>query len=540
VPAAWARYTARETRVSAVRWRVKVLPSSVANSPDALARFEREARAVAALAHPNILTIHDVGQAAGASYAVMELLEGETLHARLSAGPLSPRKAVEIAVQIARGLAAAHEKQVIHRDLKPENVFITTDGSVKIFDFGLARTAIAAASLMAVDSPTVAPSTQPGTVLGTVGYMAPEQVRGDSIDHRADIFALGCVLYEMLTARRAFQRDTAAETMTAILREEPPDPDSSAGVVPPGVVRTLRRCLEKRPEERFQSARDLSFALETTMDATAVGSSPTVPAVPDRFRWVRAPWLLLAAGVLVGALAATLVLRYGDRASPPGAAPTFRRLTFDRGTIREARFAPDGRTVIYGAAWEGDPIRTFLTRTDSAEAVRINLPDAQVLSVSNIGEMAISLEHTYQGWMGEGTLARSSVLGGSPKPLIEHVREADWSPDGSGLAIVRRVNGLERLEFPIGHPLYETSGYISHVRFSPSGDRIAFADHPLYADDSGGVSVVDRRGARTVLASGFNSVRGVAWAPGGQEVWFTAGAAQSIRDTALVAASLTA
>jgi eukaryotic-like serine/threonine-protein kinase len=529
-------YRARDTRLGRAV-AVKVLPRAVASSPDALARFEREARAVAALAHPNILTIHDFGQEAGTAYAVMELLQGETLRSRLSAGPLGPRKAVEIAVQIARGLAAAHDRQIAHRDLKPENIFITTDGSVKILDFGLARTAISAVGLTALDSPTVAPSTEPGTVLGTVGYMAPEQVRGDTVDHRADIFALGCVLYEMLTAQRAFQHGTAAETMTAILREEPPDPDSSAGVVPPGLVRTLRRCLEKRPEERYQSARDLSFALETTLDATGGRSGPQA-MVPDRLRWFRAPYLVLAAGILIGALGTALTMARRPTVGPPAETPRFRPLTFDRGTVREARFAPDGRTVIYAAAWEGNPVRTFLTRTDSGEAVRVNLPDAQVLSVSSTGEMAISLGHTYEGWMGEGTLARSPLLGGSPKPLVEHVREADWSPDGAGMAIIRRVNGVERLEFPIGHSLYETSGYISHIRFSPSGERIAFADHPLFADDAGGVSVVDRKGTRTRIAYGYNEVRGLAWAPGGEELWFTA-IGPSDAGPALMAASMT-
>jgi Tol biopolymer transport system component len=530
-------FRARDTRLSR-QVAIKVLPGSIANSPEALARFEREARAVAALSHPNILVIHDFGQSPEATYAVMELLEGETLRARLGSGPLPLRKAVDVATQIARGLAAAHDRHIVHRDLKPENVFLTTDGTVKILDFGLARTTSPAA-FTGMDSPTVAPATQPGTVLGTVGYMAPEQVRGEAADHRADLFGLGCVIYEMITGRRAYSRETVAETLTAILREDPPDFGSSIADVPPGLMRTVRRCLEKRPEERFQSARDLAFALETALDGNTTASG--LHTIVQRRRDRRPAWLVLAAGLALGAGGTWLVEQWsgtGREARPPDAAPAFRRLTYERGTIREARFGPDGRTVVYGATWEGEPIRTFMTRTDSTEVVRVNVPDAQVLSVSRSGEMAISLGHAFEGWMGAGTLARASLLGGSPRPLLEHVREAEWSPDGSELAIVRRESGFERLEFPISRVLYQTSGYISNIRFSPAGDRIAFADHPFFADDAGGVSIVDRQGTRTVLAERYNSVRGVAWSPDGREVWFSAATAESGANTALLAAPL--
>jgi eukaryotic-like serine/threonine-protein kinase len=524
-------YRARDTRLNRPV-AVKVVPASIAASPDALARFEREARAVAALSHPNILAIYDFGQTTEATYAVMELLEGETLRARLAAGALPARKAVDIGVQVARALAAAHDRHIVHRDLKPENIFLTTDGSVKVLDFGLARIIGTATGQTAVETLTVA--TEPGTVLGSVGYMAPEQVRGDDADHRADLFALGCVLFEMFTGRRAFSRETAAETMTAILREDPPDLASGA-VVSSGVARVVHHCLEKRPEERFQSARDLAFALETSLQTTSTAPG-TVAAVttPAFKRYSR--WLMLAAGVVIGALSVWVAV--GRHVTFPAAAPTFRQLTFERGTVREARFGPDGRTIVYGAAWEGDPVRTFMTRTDSTETVRVNIPDAQVLSVSRTGEMAISLGHAFEGWMGTGTLARASMLGGAPRPLIEHVREAEWTPDGSDLAIVRRVAGFERLEFPIGRVLYQTSGYISNVRFSPTGDQIAFADHPIFADDSGGVSVVNRQGTRTVLATGFNSVRGVAWSPGGREVWYSAAAGATGASYVLLASSL--
>ncbi len=203
--------------------------------------------------------------------------------------------------------------------------------------------------------------------------------------------------------------------------------------------------------------------------------------------------------------------------------PVYRRLAFDLGTVRDARFMPDGQSVLYGAAWNGDPLRIFMTRTDSQESVRLSLPDARLLSISKSGELAISLGHTFEGWMGIGTLARSSMLGSAPRVLLEDIREAEWSPDGAELAVVRRAGGLEQLEFPAGHVLYKTSGFISDIRFSPDGARIAFADHQLFADDAGAVSVVDRAGQRTVLWDGFTSVRGLAWSVDGTEVWFTAG-----------------
>jgi eukaryotic-like serine/threonine-protein kinase len=347
--------------------------------------------------------------------------------------------------------------------------------------------------------------------------MAPEQVRGEPSDYHADTFALGCVLYEMLTGRRAYHRETPPETMTAILKEDPPDPSASGVAVPPAVQRIIRRCLEKRPEERFQSTRDLAFALESALDSSSASGHDAVAGVRSR-RW-RAALPTLVLGLVLGSGLGAIALRQW-RPAEGAASPAFRRLTFERGTIRDARFTPDGESVIYSAAWEGNPLRIFMTRTDSQESVRLSLPDARLLSISRTGEMAVSLHHTYEGWMGSGTLARSSVLGSAPRALAENIREADWSGDGE-LAVVRRANGLEQLEFPIGRVVYRTSGFISDIRISPSGDRIAFTDHPLFADDAGGVSIVDRAGKRTALAEGFISVRGVAWSPNGKEVWFT-------------------
>jgi eukaryotic-like serine/threonine-protein kinase len=496
---------------------IKIVPASVTANPEALARFERESHAIAALSHPNILTIFDVGHSNGHPYAVMELLEGETLRARLANGPLPVRKAIDIAAQIARGLAAAHDKQIAHRDLKPDNVFLTPTGGVKILDFGLARNTSEQGNLTGLESPTMAPATTPGTVLGTVGYMAPEQVRGEPADQRADIFALGCVLYELLTGERAYKRETAAETMSAILREDPPDPSTLNVTVPPGVLRALRRCLEKRPQERFESARDLAFALESSVDSTS-SAAAALPPIRDR-RWL----LSAAAGMLAGVVVAFPVWRAIDSRSTRSVTalqPQFRRLTFNKGTLRDGRFTPDGQSIVYGAAWDGQPLKLFMVRADNPESAPLSLPDARLLSVSTTGELAISLGHTFEGWMGEGTLARSSLLGSAPRVMAEHVREAEWTPDGRDLAVVRHVDGFERLEFPLGKVLHQTSGYISDIRFSPSGDQIAFADHPLFADDAGMVAIVDRNGHRRTLSDGWISIHGIAWTKDGSEIWF--------------------
>jgi serine/threonine protein kinase len=254
-------YRARDARLDRTV-AIKVLPTSFSADQDRLQRFAQEARAVAALNHPNILSIFDIGEQNGAPYVVCELLEGETLRDCLKRGPLSVRRSVDYALQIAHGLSAAHEKGIVHRDLKPENIFLTNDNRVKILDFGLAKLARPEASSDSADAPTMQAATEPGVVMGTVGYMSPEQVRGKAADHRSDIFAFGAILFEMLSGKRAFHGETAADTMSAILKEETPELSESARNVPPGLERIVRHCLEKNPTQRFQSAGDLAFGLE--------------------------------------------------------------------------------------------------------------------------------------------------------------------------------------------------------------------------------------------------------------------------------------
>ncbi|HYX21745.1 MAG TPA: protein kinase, partial [Thermoanaerobaculia bacterium] len=485
-----------------------------------LRRFEQEAQTAGGLNHPNITAVYDLGSHDGAPYIVTELLEGETLRARLSGGAIAVRKATDYAVQIAKGLAAAHEKGIIHRDLKPENLFLTNDGRVKILDFGLAKlTQLESGTGPQTNLPTAA-GTEPGVVMGTLGYMSPEQVKGKPADQRSDLFSFGAILYEMLSGQRAFHRDSAAETMSAILREEPPDLSATNKSVQPGLERIVRHCLEKNPEERFYSARDVAFDLEA-LSGLSAPQSRAVAAVREpakRPSWLAVGAAVVATALVCGALAFLAVRRAGDR--PP---PSFKQLTFRRGQIFAARFAPDGQTVMYSGAWDGKPMEIFVGRPESPESRPFGLAGAEVLSISKSGEMAVSLNRQLVGGFHRtGTLAQLSVAGGAaPRDILQEVEFADWSPDGKTLAIARSVPNGMRIEYPIGKVLYETSAWVSHVRVSPDGSRVAFDDHPTPNDDGGSIVVVDRSGKRANWSKPFASAQGLAWSPDGSEIWFT-------------------
>ncbi|MET0619638.1 MAG: protein kinase, partial [Thermoanaerobaculia bacterium] len=491
---------------------IKVLPEATAANPLALSRFQNEARAVAALSHSNILAIHDFGSEAGVAFAVMEVGEGETLRQRLDRGPIPLRRAAEIARGIALGLAAAHQKGIVHRDLKPENLFLTKDGTVKILDFGLARPM---PRLGAVDS-TLTARTEPGALLGTVGYMSPEQVRGEPADDRSDIFSFGTVLYEMFSGLRAFKGDTSIETMNAILREEPPPLSESGRPVPLALERLVGHCLEKEPEDRFQSSRDLAFdigALSTMTDAPKAGA-----AVPRR-RWPR--WIAAAgtAAVLAGLLFWAGV-RFGPGLSQKPE-PTFRRLTFRRGNVLSARFAPDGKTVVYSAAWEGKPAELFSVRTDTVESSPLGIEKAMVLSISHQGELAILKKNiNLRSSLGMGTLAQLPLGGDAPKELLRDVFAADWAPDGRELAIVRAVGGMERLEFPTGRILVEAAFLPRFVRVSPDGTLVATLEG---SPDEIRLVVFDRQGRKRTVATVLG-IQGYAWSRDAREIIFVGSA----------------
>src|ERR1035437_568751 len=451
-------YRARDARLNR-DVAIKILPASFSADPERLQRFARESRAAAALNHPNILSIFDIGEDHGAPYVVSELLEGETLRDRLRNGPLSSRKAIDYAQQIAKGLAAAHEKGIVHRDLKPENLFITNDGRVKILDFGLAKLTRPEADLSG-DAPTQQVGTEAGTVMGTVGYMSPEQVRGKSSDSRSDIFSFGAVLYEMVSGKRAFHGESSVETMSAILKEEPPDLAETNRNVSPALERIVRHCLEKNPAERFQSARDVAFNLEALTDISS-SSRGGICALPDEPATRR--WLLPALGGLL--LLATWGIVYRVARRGTGASnPTFHEVTFRNGGILAARFAPDGQTIVYGAAWDGRPHEIFTTRFDSSDSRSIGLPPAQIFSISSNGELAISLHPVnYLVFALSGALAGGPLAGGAPREAVDNVLWADWAPDGQSLALVRASNiALSQVEFPAGNVIYEPKGWVGH------------------------------------------------------------------------------
>jgi Tol biopolymer transport system component len=431
-------YRARDSKLNR-DVAIKVLPESLAQDPATLARFEREAHAVAALSHPNILAIHDFASERGITYAVTELLEGQTLRERLQS-PIASRKAVEIAISVARGVAAAHERGIIHRDLKPENIFLTNDGVVKILDFGLAKAVPDAGRGFSRadpgDSPTViSSSTEAGVILGTVGYMAPEQVRGHAVDARADLFALGAILYEMLSGDRAFIRETAAETMTAILKEEPAD-FAPNGAINPALDRIVRHCLEKQPAHRFQTARDVAFALETL--STASPSAPVIDsaAIAAHGRTgTRERPLWAAATLALAAVVAWLGLNRPAETTPDAGGVRRASLILPADHAfrpnqpgRRIAISPDGQRVAYVLAKRGDPDTTlFVHSLEAGSAVAVpDSADADAPFWSPDGRTLAFLQ--------DGVLMTVDAAGGKPTRRIGSANPGTWGTGGDILA----------------------------------------------------------------------------------------------------------
>jgi hypothetical protein len=509
-------YRAKDTRLGR-DVAIKVLPASVAKDADRLRRFEQEARTVATLNHPNILALHDIGTYEGSPFLVSELLEGETLRQKIEAGPLPVRRAMEYAKATAQGLAAAHEKGIVHRDLKPENIFITRDDRTKILDFGLAKLVLPESNVDAATTLT-SPATLPGVVMGTVGYMSPEQVRGLPTDARSDIFGFGAVLYEMLTGKRAFKKDTTAETMTAILREEPPELLETNWQGPIGLQKILSRCLEKSPERRFQSASDLAFAIES-LTGTSTSPSVAAQAIKDGVNW---PKWILSTGI--GALLLVVAAAgwwYGRGANPPSQ-PAYQQITFERGFVYAARFAADGRSVVYSASWDGQPLQIYSTVEGSPESRSLNLVNSTLFAVSST-DLAISLgcKNRYIGDC-QGTLARVPISGGAPRELANDIIAADWMPDGNTTTVVSHVEGKYRVEYPRGNVIYENVHPLGHLRVSPTGKAIAFSQSVGETGDGGRVFVLDTSGKELAHTQVFVSVEGLAWPASGDEVWVAA------------------
>jgi Tol biopolymer transport system component len=492
---------------------IKVLPSEVSSDAGRLKRFEKEARSASALNHPNIVTIYDIGSADSVSYIAMELVEGKTLRELLYAGPLPIKRILSIAAQVAEGLAGAHEGGIVHRDLKPENVMVTKDGRVKILDFGLAKlTHTGTDSGEGTNIPTET-GTGAGVVMGTVGYMSPEQADGQSVDFRSDQFSFGSILYELVTGKRAFQKKTAVDTLSAILNDEP---ESMGAVIPPAPAPLrwiVERCLAKEPRQRYSSTDDLARDLATLRDHLSEASGGTVAVAAPRTRM--ALWFnLAAAAFLATALLAAKVLWK----EPPPVPPTFQRLTFRPGTVTHARFTSDGHTVVYGARFSGEPRRVFTTRLDSPESSTLPLPDSTVLlAVSSIGELAVRLRApALSGSVPVGTLATIPLAGGAPREVAEDIRDVDWTPDGKSMVALR--NG--QLELPIGKVLYKAD-WLGSPRFSPKGDLIALAER---REGRQSISVIDLTGKRTELdVVQGQDTKGLVWSPNGEEIWFATG-----------------
>ncbi|HEX7549198.1 MAG TPA: serine/threonine-protein kinase, partial [Candidatus Methylomirabilis sp.] len=442
---------------------------------------------------------------------VMELLEGETLRQRLSKGALPPRRAVELAIEMADGLAAAHDKGIVHRDLKPENVFVTTEGRVKLLDFGLAKE-MSPGRRDESAIQTDIQGTDPGTVLGTARYMSPEQVRGEAVDSRSDIFSFGVVLHEMLTGQQAFKRETTAESMTAILKEEPPEIAASGALVPAGLDRVVRRCLEKIPRNRFQTAHDLAFALGNLSSGSGAAPSP-VPslakdrkAIRTRASLIALVFLCLGLGAGVGGWA------LGNRASP---LLTFRKLTFGRGTIDGARFVPGSRDIAYSARWQGNPSTVYLLREGSPEPRALEIPGAMLLATSAKGGAAVLTRPALDSGLFEGTASVLPLAGGGAREVSRRASALDFSADGTDLCL---VTGINQLEWPQGEILVRSTSALSNPRIR--GAQAAFFRSTPQTNADGEICVVTRGGQPRSLAH-YTGWTGLAWGPDGREIWFS-------------------
>ena len=483
-------------------------------------RFEREAKAVSSLNHPHICTLYDIGRQDGVDFIVMEYVEGVTLAARLEKGSLPTAEVLEYGIQLASALDKAHRNGVTHRDLKPGNVILTKAGA-KLLDFGLAKAAppLAAGATLTNAAAHSDPVTREGAVVGTVPYMSPEQVEGKEVDARSDIFSLGAVMYEMVTGKRAFQGQSDFSVASAVLVKDPEPISTTQPLTPPALERTIRVCLAKDPDARWQSAGDLCKELRWIADGGSQ-SGIDLPMAAAARRAIRPyiAWILAAVFAMV-AVAAVLRASLTRHGPEPLA---FHQLNFRREAVFQAAFA-EKDTVVYSAAASGNTSQIFAVRPDYPEPKPLGAPGMQLLAVSSKGELAVLLGAKYVWYrLFTGTLARMPLDGGAPREIQEGVRQADWSPDGSQLAIIREVGGKDRLEYPIGTVQREVSGYMSDVRVSPRGDRIAYFEHPRKWDDRGSVNVIDLSGNNFVLSDGYWSERGLAWSPKGDEVLFSA------------------
>ena len=495
-------YLAHDTRLNR-DVALKCLPPHVASDSSARARLEREARLLATLNHPNIAAIYGVEQADGVTALILELAEGHTLADQ----SLPMREALGIARQIADALEAAHDKDIIHRDLKPANIKVTPGGVVKVLDFGLAK-ALNEGPAHGPDASTE--RTRAGVIMGTAAYMSPEQARGKALDRRTDVWAFGYVMYEQIARRAAFAGETSSDCLVRVLESEP-DWARLPQDTPDSIRRLLKRCLQKDPAARLHHIADARLELDE-----ALHPQPA-PGLPGPLRARRIWRLGLLTSALVAGVTAVGYVARALVAAPPVGVVT--QLTFRHGNIGKARFAPDGESVVYSAAWNGEPYRLYTTRVGSAQSRAMDLGPADLLALSKQGQLAISPSRpAVDGWEPHGTLAVTALSGGGARELYIDVVGADWTPDGAAMALVRRVDGGTQLEFPVGTVVHQAP-VILPPRISPDGTRVCFFAGEAY----GQLWVGERSGSARLLATPLGRGGHCAWTPDGREIWVEAG-----------------
>ena len=523
-------YRAEDTR-SGLLVQLKFLPKEAVEDQKAFGQFQHVTRTIGALKHAHIAAVVDIGEWEGRPFLVTELPDGDTLAQRIAQKPTRLSDLLDLCEQVADALDAAHSAGIIHGGLRPANILLTRQGVVKVADFGL--TALLASA---------APGN--GATPAAVASLSPEQVRGGETDIRSDLFALGTILYELATGQPPFSGPDAAAVRQAILEQEPPPPSRVNPDLPVRFDEIVAKAIEKERDMRYQVATELRTDLrrlrrdweservaaaraalaETVVaegtkraEGSMLGTASEEPTRSKRSTALTIAAALFLAGA-VGAIAARLLHR-----SPQPLPMVVHPLTSRRGLVASARFAPDGQTVFYTAQWDNDPVQVFSVSPGSSGPVPLGVRDAEFLAISPSREMAIlSGIHLSAGGRMEGNLQNVALAGGAAQPVLSNVEAADWSPAGRGIAVVRRVDSMDRLEYPIGKVLAETPGWIGDPRFSPTGVEIAFIEHPVEGGNAGAVDVVDLTGKEQKLSEDWANVRGLAWPSQGNEIWFTA------------------
>ena len=527
-------YAARDSRLDR-RVAIKVLSADLASDGAHLARFQREAKAASSLNNPNIVTVYDVGESEAVSWVAMELVEGKSLADLIAEGPLPARKLLDLAGQIADGLAAAHDAGIVHRDLKPANVMITREGLVKVVDFGLARAFQRNGGERTQATTETSPPTLTGDIVGTAGYMSPEQARGEPVDFRSDQFSFGSVLYEMATGRRAFKENTRIDTLSAVLHDDP----EPIARLRPGIPAPLRwvveRCHAKAAADRYESTGDLAREIRGIREHLSEVSGSAAVEEPAARRKVGLAAAILAALVLGAGLWAIL-----GRPRPAQSGPEFRRLTFRGGVVTRALFMQKSNSILYTASWVGQPSRTYLTLPEAKGADRSLDAETQVpMAFSEDGsEVLVQLGRSRPSLNFFGTLAWWPALGGKARPFLENSGWADWAKKAHFVAVVQeegseRVLQVRDAAGKLLRPLFRTTGAITYVSISPDETEVAFIHHPSRTDDAGEVRIASVDGSRgRALTPVFERCVGLKWSARTGEIWYTASRAD-IYTTAL-------